>query len=125
MADAFERRLERLFSDAPHASDAEAFAARVERRLDRGWAVRRLLIGSAGLAGGMIGVSQLIMSDFLHRVGVASEDGAQIVGAGWKQVAPGANLLASLPFSAEGVWVAVALAVVAMGFAVSRMIEEF
>jgi len=125
MADDFERRLERLFSEAPYFSDAEVFATRVERRLDRGWTVRRLLIGSAGLAGGLIGASQLIMSNFLHRVGVASEDGVQVVSAGWKQVAPGANLLASLPLSAEGVWVAVALAVVATGFAVSRMIEEF
>lgn len=125
MADDFERRLERLFAEPPYFSDAEVFATRVERRLDRGWTVRRLLIGAAGLAGGVIGASQLIMSNFLHRVGVASEDGAQIVTAGWKHVAPGANLLASLPSSGEGVWLAVALAVVAMGFAVTRMIEEF
>lgn len=125
MADEFERRLERLLAEAPDFPDAEAFAARVERRLDRGWRLRRLLIGAAGLAGGVIGASQLIVSNFVSRVGVASEESAELVTAGWKQVAPGANLLASLPYSGEGLWLAAALAVVAMGFAVTRMIEEF
>jgi hypothetical protein len=33
----FERRLERLFADAPELPDASAFATRIEGRLNRGW----------------------------------------------------------------------------------------
>jgi hypothetical protein len=69
----FERRLERLFADPPRFPDAEAFAMRVERRLDRGWTVRRTLIGAAGVAGGVVGASQLILSSFVDRMESASE----------------------------------------------------
>ena len=49
MAEAdFERRLERLFGEAPDLADSQAFAERIERRLDRGWTARRWLIGVAG-----------------------------------------------------------------------------
>ena len=51
----FERRLERLFADAPAFSDEKAFATSVERKLDRGWNLRRILIGAAGLVGGLVG----------------------------------------------------------------------
>ena len=37
----FERRLERLFAETPAYADDDAFAERVERRLDRGWTARR------------------------------------------------------------------------------------
>ena len=60
MVDDFERRLERMFSEAPSYPDAETFAGRVEARLDRGWTARRWLIGAAGLVGGVIGASQLV-----------------------------------------------------------------
>jgi len=45
----FERRLERLFADAPEMPDAGAFAARIESRLNAGWTARRMLIGAAGV----------------------------------------------------------------------------
>ena len=38
MAEAdFERRLERLFGEAPELPDSQAFAERIEQRLNRGW----------------------------------------------------------------------------------------
>lgn len=120
----FERRLERLFADPPRFPDAEAFAMRVERRLDRGWTVRRTLIGAAGVAGGVVGASQLILSSFIDRMESASEGSARIITAGWSQLAPNADLLAGLPAGSVGLWVAAGLALLAMGFVVTRLIEE-
>lgn len=43
----FERRLERLFAEPPAFSDEKAFAVSVERKLNRGWNIRRWTIGAA------------------------------------------------------------------------------
>src|ERR1700749_938961 len=69
----FERRLERLFAEPPELPDAASFAERVERRLDRGWTARRGLIGAAGVVGGVIGASQLMVSNVFQRVETASD----------------------------------------------------
>ena len=118
----FERRLERYFGQAPQFSDAGAFAERVERRLDRGWATRRWLIGTAGVVGGVIGASQLLVSNVFGRIESASEGSAKLVSVGLNQLAPQLEWLATS--SLGGVVWAVALAVVAMGFVLSRVIEE-
>jgi len=119
----FERRLERLFADAPELPDAGAFADRVGRRLDRGWNARRWLIGVAGVVGGLVGASQLIMSNLLARMESASHDSAHLVSVGFDRVAPRLEWFAMAP-TGGAVWIAVALAVVAMGFVLSRVIEE-
>lgn len=118
----FERRLERLFGEAPELPDARAFAERVERRLDRGWTARRWLIGVAGLAGGVIGASQLFMSNILQRV-ESAEHSARVVGQGLARVTPMSEMVSALS-GGYGVWIAVGLAALTMGFAVSRVIEE-
>ncbi|MCR5880278.1 hypothetical protein [Phenylobacterium sp. J367] len=89
----FERRLERLFSNAPELPDSSAFAERIERRLDRGWTARRWLIGAAGVAGGVIGASQLMMSNLVQRVETA-EDSARLLTTGLGQVTPQADWMA-------------------------------
>ncbi len=123
MAEAdFERRLERLFGEAPEFPDHQAFAERIERRLDRGWTARRWLIGVAGGAGGVIGASQLLMSNLFQRVEDAGES-ARALGQGLSRVTPSTEMVSALS-GGYGVWVAVGLAVVTMGFAVARVIEE-
>ena len=119
----FERRIERLFSDAPELPDAVVFAERVERRLNAGWTARRWLIGVAGVAGGVIGGSQLIMSDLFQRVENAS-DSARALQTGLAHVAPRADWLSGFASGGLVVWVASALAILAMGFALTRVIEE-
>ena len=118
----FERRLERLFGEASELPDAAQFAERVERRLDAGWTARRWLIGAAGLAGGVIGASQLLMSNIFERVQTA-EQSAKVLGQGLSRVTPTTDMVSALS-GGYGVWIAVGLAVVTMGFAVSRVIEE-
>jgi hypothetical protein len=119
----FERRLERLFAGAPELPDADGFAERVERRLDRGWTARRWLIGSAGVFGGIIGASQLIMSNIFQRV-ESAEGSARLLSSGLSQMAPKAEWLSALSSGGGVVWIAVGCAVVMMGFVLSRVIEE-
>ena len=119
----FERRLERLFAEAPDLPDAGAFAARVERRLNTGWTARRWLIGVAGGAGGVIGASQLIMSNLFQRAEAAG-DSARVLQAGLTQIAPRTDWVSGFASGGVVVWVASALAIVAMGFALTRVIEE-
>lgn len=118
----FERRLERLFAEVPDFADAQAFADRIERRLDRGWTARRWLIGAAGMAGGVIGASQLVMSNLVQQV-QSAEQSARVLGQGISRVTPSSDMVSALSGGYD-VWWAVGLAVVAMGFVVSRVIEE-
>lgn len=118
----FDRRLERLFADTPQMPDAEAFAASLERRLDRGWTARRLVIGVFGVAGGIIGASQLIVSNLVGRMEAASEGSVRAISAGWRDALPTFGWLTNA--GPEAVWMAAALATVAGGYAISRMIRE-
>ena len=123
MAEAdFERRLERLFAQSPELPDYGAFAERVERRLNRGWNLRRWLIGAAGVVGGVIGASQLVMSNLFDRMETA-EESARALGQGLSRVTPSTDMVSALS-GGYGLWIAVGLAVVTMGFVVARVIEE-
>jgi hypothetical protein len=119
----FERRLERLFGEAPEFSDAGGFADRVERRLDAGWTARRWLIGAAGVVGGVIGASQLVMSNVFQRVETAG-DSARLLSSGLTHMAPRADWVAAVSNGGAVVWIATAMAVVMMGFVLSRVIGE-
>jgi beta-lactamase regulating signal transducer with metallopeptidase domain len=118
----FERRLERLFAEAPELPDCAAFAQAVERKLSRGWQTRRWLIGAAGAVGGVIGASQLLVSNLFQRVETA-EESARALTAGLSQVAPSTEMVSALS-GGFGIWIAVGLAVLLMGFALTRVIEE-
>ena len=120
----FERRLERLFAQSPAFPDDAAFASRVEARLDQGWTLRRWLIGAAGVAGGVVGASQLIMSNFIHRVEDLSTGSSKAIEAGVSQLRPGVSLLGLVSTDWIIIWIASGLAVVAMGFVLTRVIEE-
>ena len=119
----FERRLERLFAQAPDMPDAQAFSERVERRLDRGWNVRRWLIGAAGLAGGVIGASQLVMSNLFQRV-ESAEQSARVLSQGLARVTPTTDMVSALS-GGYGLWIAVGLAFVTMGVFAARLVQEF
>lgn len=119
----FERRLERLFAQHPDLPDAQAFADRVERRLDRGWNLRRWLIGAAGMAGGVIGASQLVMSNLFQRVETA-EQSARVLSQGLARVTPTTDMVSALS-GGYGLWIAVGLAFLTMGVFAARLVQEF
>ncbi len=120
----FERRLERLFGDAPAFSDSEAFANRVERRLDRGWATRRVLIGVAGVTGGVIGASQLMMSNVAQSLEEATSGPGRLIVDSFNELAPSADWIASLTGAGNVLWLAAGLAGLAVAFVITRMLEE-
>lgn len=121
----FERRLERLFADAPVAADAAAFEARIARRLNAGWTARRWLVGTAGLAGGLIAARQLLMANLLAGAGELEASLSSFT-TGLGQSLGGLGL--SLPgLAGQGggvVWMTAGLAIAALVYALSRVIEE-
>ena len=119
----FERRLERLFAEGPELADAGAFAERIERRLDAGWTARRWLIGAAGVVGGVIGASQLMVSNLFQRVETAG-DSARLISSGFNRISSQTDWLSVASAGGVGVWVAAAAAVVMMGFVLTRVIGE-
>lgn len=121
----FELRLDRMFNEPPVFPDAEAFARLVEMRLDRGWGLRQIGIGSAGLAGGLIGAYQLMGSRFLEQASQLADRDAFDVTGGLSHVLRAGEAMSALPFGGEALWMAAALGVVALAFAVTRAVEEF
>jgi hypothetical protein len=120
----FEFRLERMFAETPPAPDGEIFTLRVVERLDRGWTARRVLIGAMGALGGLIGAYEILgtgvtgqviayadrANDFLARHVATSVSGA---------LAPG-----GIYVDVQAIWLAGALAIVAAGFGLARLVRE-
>jgi hypothetical protein len=118
----FERRLERLFAEPPRLAGEEVFAQEIARRLDRGWMLRRWLVGAAGVAGGLIGATQLVYSGVFSRLGAAEASARAVTRSIGR--AHSIDWLALLPADGGVVWTALGLAVVLTGFVVLRVIEE-
>lgn len=120
----FEHELHRLFAEAPPRPDADLFAAEVRGRLDRAWTTRRLLIGAAGVGGGVVAVWQLAGAQLLGRLEQAAKtplsdlwkDNALITGL--------APALRTLPMPLEVVWLAGGLMLLAAGMLVTRVVDE-
>lgn len=124
---AFEMRLGRLFAEAPHYPDGQAFADRVESRLGRGWALRRVLIAAAGVVGGLITAGQMIGSGLASRLHEASKVmsvATQGVSHLPSPVAPQLSLFSDMPFGGEVVWLVGGLAILAGALLVGRTLEE-
>lgn len=122
---AFDARLGRLFSHAPAFGDADGFARRIEDRLGRSWAVRRMLIGLAGVVGGVIAAGQMLGGG--HLWDAASTLATQVTGA----VARGGQamgqfrVLGDLPIGGEVLWMGLGLAALAVVLVAARAFEEF
>jgi hypothetical protein len=121
MADkTFEMELDRLFGEHPAFPDADLFALRVESSLERGWTLRSFVIGGLGLAGGLIGAAQLMGAGVIPRFNALVAEYAPNIQVQWtNDVLPG-----GLEVNGEILWMSAAMAVVAIGFAVTRAIRE-
>ncbi|HZZ35510.1 MAG TPA: hypothetical protein VFE03_07260 [Caulobacteraceae bacterium] len=120
----FERELERMFAEAPAFADADYFAFRVEQRMDRGWTARQMLIGGLGVVGGLIGAAQLLGSGLVSRMGALPEETGRLVTARLQDILPADFNTANLPLGGEAIWMSAALALVAIGLAITRAIRE-
>ena len=119
----FEAQLSRLYGQSPVFRDAELFAQQVTERLDRGWALRRVVIGATGVVAGLAAAAQLVGSRFATEFSAVSRDGAQQLDLGLNKLASRYDQLFTLGGS-ETVWIAAVLALLALGFAVTRLMDE-
>ena len=121
----FEAQLVQMFDAPPAFVDADLFASTVTQRLDRGWQVRSLVIGGAGLIGGVIAVSQIMATNLMGRVESLSLGAQQHLVSRLIQSVEAHLVLPSLPFGGEGLWMSAGLAGLALVFALTRAIEEY
>jgi hypothetical protein len=103
--------------------DAELFAQQVTEKLDRGWALRRVLIGATGVVAGVAAAAQLISARFANEFSEMSQDGAHQLNLSVDKLTHRYDQLFTLGGS-ETLWLGVALAVLALGFAVTRLVDE-
>jgi hypothetical protein len=121
----FEAQLTRLYNEPPAFPDAELFAAQIAANLDRGWALRRVLIGGAGIAAGVIAAVQLVATRFSAELQTLSREGTRDLNADVDLAMNKLNQMVATPASVEALWLAAGLALLALGFAVTRAMEEF
>jgi len=123
----FERRVERLFAQPPRLPDSEAFARRVEARLERGWGVRRLLVGAAGALGGVIAASQLLSTELVRRAEGLALPAAELPRFAWSdRLLAGASdgsVLTGAVMNGEVLWLTAAMLGLAAAFAATRWAE--
>jgi hypothetical protein len=121
----FEAHLSRLYAEPPALRDAERFATQVGARLDRGWAIRRVLIGAAGVVAGLIAAAQIVSARFAADVQSVSKTGMDNLNHEMSQGMDHLSQIVTTPASAETLWLAAALAAVALAFGMTRAMEEF
>ena len=123
MADAdFEQDLLAMYAAPPQIGGGEACTLLVQSRLERGWTMRRWLIGGLGAAGGVLAASQWALASVRLR-----SDGA--IAQDWSALTRHINDVAQAPAAAVGLpvetlYVSAALAVVALVFGVGRLVRE-
>jgi hypothetical protein len=120
----FEFTLERMFAETPVRPDADFFAARVLEKLDRGWTARRLLIGSMGALGGLVGAYQLLGAGALQQLQTAATRSNDYVAQHISHDIAGAVAPAGFALSGQAIWMAAALALVAAGLGLARLVRE-
>jgi hypothetical protein len=120
----FEARLDRLFAQAPVFADAAIFALQVDHKLERGWNVRRLLIGGLGLVGGLFGVAQVVSTGVLSRAEMLSRQSGKLLSQNVHQFIPLHLSFLDLPFGREVLGMSAALAAIALVLGLARAIEE-
>ncbi len=124
----FEARLERLFNQPPAFDDNDAFARRVETKLNRNWRVRALSIAFAGSVGGLIALSQTLGSGFglqVQQAGARSTERVNSVyDSLWDQAALQLANIGGVDLGMNLFWAASALLILAAGAATTRMFDQ-
>jgi hypothetical protein len=126
-ANGFDLQLQRLFAQAPAMPDAAAFAERLQRRLDRRWAIRRVMITMAGVAGGVITLWQVMSAHLIAQADIASQAPAaqarHAFSVALLRVHMATSVIQALPFGGEALWLIAGLAVMAAALLATRLFE--
>ena len=124
----FEHRLARLFAEPPPLAGHAEFTAAVQARLERSWAMRRILIGTAGGVGGLVAAAQVVGANLVERVAVASQGAdsrAHNLAADLVARGEATLHLQSLPLGGEVLWMVAGLAAVGVALVAARLAEAF
>jgi hypothetical protein len=121
----FDRELNRMFAETPELADAHLFVLKVDETLQRGWTLRRLLIGGLGLVGGIVGGAQLLGGGLVERLGVATSQSGRLLTGELIDLVQASIMPQSLPPNVGMFWIAGGFAVAAIGFAINRVMREF
>jgi hypothetical protein len=124
VSESFEFAVERMFAETPVRPDADIFAARVLERLDRGWTARRLLIGGMGALGGLVGAYQMLGADALQQLQVVAIRSNDFFAQHLSRDVSGVITPGGLPIGGQALWMAAALALVAAGLGLARLVRE-
>jgi hypothetical protein len=119
----FEHQVARLFAEAPSFPDQRDFTYAVQARLERGWGVRRLLIGAAGAAGGLVAAVQVFQANLVQRAAAASRDADLRAHDLAERGAALLHLHVSL--GGEVVWMVAGLGAVGLALAAARLADRF
>jgi hypothetical protein len=125
---AFEQRLARLFAEPPALPDQPAFTQAVQARLERGWRMRRVLIGAAGSAGGLIAAVQILQANLVHRAAEVShtaDDRAHDLLAELAMRMAALMHAHNLPIGGEALWMVAGLGAVGLALAAARLLDQF
>lgn len=125
MADDFDNQLGRMFARAPVFSDYEAFAARVTARLDRAWAMRRMMIGLGGVAAGVVVAWQFLAGRFSGELPSVSSQAREAMDVGIGRTLAGFDQILALPAGNETLWFVAALAAAALALGLTRVVESY
>jgi hypothetical protein len=120
----FEAQLSRMFAEAPSFDDTALFNAQMDAKLDRGWAMRRMFIVGAGTVAGLFAAFQILSSRFSSEISQLSRNSGHKLQSEIDMGVAKFNSVLTTPASAEALWLAAGLAVVALAFAVTRVVEE-
>ena len=120
----FEARLGRLYAETPALADADGFARGIETRLARAWTLRGLLIGAAGIGGGMVAAVQMLGAHGFEFAGDISRASLGAFARGGHAIGQ-LHVLSDLPIGGEVLWVGLGVAVLAVVLMAARTLEEF
>ena len=123
----FEHQLGRLFAEPPPLAGHAEFTTAVQARLERGWAMRRVLIGTAGVVGGLVAAGQVVGANLVQRAAVASQGAdSRVHDLATDLLSRGeATLhLQSLPLGGEVLWMVAGLAAMGVALVAARLMER-
>ena len=124
----FDHQIAALFAEPSAFADQAAFTAAVQSRLERGWALRRALIGLAGGIGGLIAAAQVLGANLVQRAAAASQNAdlhAHDLVAELMMYGRSALHIPSLPLGGEALWMVAGLAAVGLALLAARVMEAF
>ncbi|WP_158912853.1 hypothetical protein [Caulobacter sp. S45] len=125
----FERHLQRLYAEPPPFADGASFATGVQQRLNRNWALRRGLIGVAGVTGGLIAAAQFVDSNLAERANLASEGASlklhDMAASVARQTGLQVDVSHILPMGGEAIWLVAGLAALGLALLAARVFETF